>query len=124
MMLDGARVLEYVPFDEGAGPTGRASTIVSGVAVDLFNIAGLAMTADLVHDRVYLLHCNKDWETVAADTYGDAAAARAAANAAYEGIAKGWRPFRPLTAQEETEVQTTRRFLRDLARDFPDQGPG
>ena len=125
MMLDGARVIEYAPFDEGAGPTGRASTIVAGVAVDLGNIAGVAMAQDLVRDRVYLLHCNKDWETVAADSYGDAEAARAAANAAYEGISGGWRPFRALTAEEEAEVRSTTRFLRELAEDFPDyQGPG
>jgi len=125
MMLDGARVLEYAPFVDEARPRGRASTVVNGVAVDLDNIAGVVMTADLVHDRVYLLHCNKDWQTVAAETYADAESARAAANAAYEGISGGWRRFRPLTAEEEAEVSSTTRFLRELAEDFPDdQGPG
>jgi hypothetical protein len=116
-MLDGARVLEYVSL-EGTRGGKNAYAVVSGVAVS--NVAGMVMTQDLVKGHVFLIHCNDRWETLAADTYGDVESARAAAAAAYGGMEKGWTVFRALTKEEEAEVESTGRFLRELATDFPD----
>ena len=118
-MLDGARVLEYLSL-EGVKGRKHESTVVSGVAIDLSNVAGMAMTQDLVKGHVFLIHCNDRWETLAADEHGDVESARAAAVATYGGMAKEWTVFRALTKDEEAEVESTGRFLRELATDFPD----
>ena len=119
MMLDGARVLEYACFDAKAKASGEASAIVDGVAVDFNSVSGLAMAEDLVRGATFLLHCNDDWATVAAGTYRDREQARAAAEAAYPGVSGRWTKFRELTAEEAAEVESTRRFLREIAEDDP-----
>src|SRR5688572_25022271 len=45
-ILDGARVLEYAPFD-AAVASSRGSAVVGGVAVDLQNVVGLVIVEDL-----------------------------------------------------------------------------
>ena len=116
-MLDGARVLEFARFDVGIRSSGRASAVVGGVALDFDSVSGLVMAEDLVKGGTFLLHCNDDWHTLAAGTYAGPGEARAAAEAAYPGVSKRWTRFRELTAGEAAEVESTRRFLREIAED-------
>jgi len=118
-ILDGARVLEYAPFDPQI-LSGRASAVVSGVAVDLQNVAGLVIVEDLANGTLYLLHCSGDWETVTASLVVDAAGAKAIAETSFPGVGRLWRKFRDLTAAERAEVESTSRFLRELLASDPD----
>jgi hypothetical protein len=121
MLLDSARVVEYATFDSDARAAARGSAVVGGVAVDFDAIAGLVIAEDLVKGAIFLLHCNADWATVAAGTYADVETARASAESAYAGTAIRWKRFRELSAEERAEVESTRRFLRELVADYPDE---
>jgi len=118
LVLDGARVLEYAPFDEKLA-SGRGSAVVAGVAVDLQNVSGVVIVEDLGRDVLFLLHCNRDWETIAAISVADVASGRAQAEQAFPGVAALFRPFRSLTAEEQAEITSTRAFLRELIADEP-----
>lgn len=118
-ILDGAVVLEYAPFDAQLA-SGRASAVVSGIAVDLQNIAGLVIVEDLASDTLFLLHCNSDWETVVSGVIVDAASAKAQAETSFPGVGRLWRKFRDLTAEERAEVVSTRKFLRELMENDPE----
>jgi hypothetical protein len=113
MLLDGAQVLEYASFDASI-LSGGGSAVVGGVAVDLQNVAGLAIVEDLARGAVYLLSCNRDWQTVAAAGVPDAAAAKAQAEVSFPGVRGLWREFRELGPEERAEIESTRRFLREL----------
>jgi hypothetical protein len=121
MLLDSARVLEYATFDAGAKAAARGSAVVSGVAVDFESVSGVVIAEDLVKGVTFLLHCNADWATVAAGTHADVEAARASAESAYAGTPIKWTRFRELSAEERAEIESTRRFLRELIADYPDE---
>lgn len=121
LMLDGARVLEYAELDRTIAPTGRISISVGGAPVDLNSVAGIAIAENLVEGGVFLLHCNERWETLAAGHYADHDAARRSAEEAYSGLSMRWKPYHDLSPEESAEVETTRKFLRELAADFPNQ---
>ena len=121
LMLDGARVLEYAELDRTVAPTGRISVSVGGAPVDLNSVAGVAIAENLVDGGVFLLHCNDRWETLAAGHYPDPDAARRSAEEAYSGLSMRWKPYHELSAEESAEVESTRKFLRELAADFPNQ---
>lgn len=120
--LDAARVLEYATFDAEVHASRGASSVMDGVAVDLQNVAGLVIAEGLAQGELYLLHCNERWETITAGSFADAATARAEAEKAFPGVERLWRPYRELTAEEGSEMQTTRAFLRELLADDPDAG--
>jgi len=111
-MLDGARVLRFAYLEESRGPY---RTVVDGMPVDASIVSRLVIVEDPVEEGVYLLHCNADWETVAASRFADADGAQRSADAAYESASPRWQPYRALTEDEERQVQTTRQFLRELA---------
>ena len=116
LVLDGARVVEYAPFDEKLA-SGRGSAVVGGVAVDLQNVSGIVIVEDLARDVLFLLHCNRDWETIAAVGIADVSSGKAQAEVAFPGVAALFRPFRSLTAEEQAEIDSTRAFLRELLAD-------
>ena len=111
MILDGARVLEFAPFDEPLRRAG-ASAVIGGVAVD--NTAGLVLVEDLAKGGLFLLACNPEWETLAAAGVADAKGAKAQAETSFPGATRLWREYRSLTDEERAEVESTRRFLREL----------
>ncbi|HUL57264.1 MAG TPA: hypothetical protein VLT60_09705 [Usitatibacter sp.] len=111
-MLDGARVLLFALLDASRGPY---STVVNGMPLDASIVTRLVIAEDLVEGGVFLLHCNSDWETVAASRFPDAGAAQEASLSAYESAAPQWRAYRDLTEEELRQVETTRAFLRELA---------
>ena len=113
VMLDGARVLEYAAVEPGG--KSHVSVVVGGVSLDTATVTRLVIAENLVDGGVFLMHCNDDWNTVAAGQHREAAAARRSAEAAYRGISLSWRPFRALTPEEAKEVETTRAFLREIA---------
>lgn len=121
MLLDSARVVEYAVFDAGARAAARGSAVVAGVAVDFDSVSGVVIAEDLVKGATFLLHCNPEWSTVAAGTYSDVEAARASAEAAYAGTPIKWTRFRELSGEERAEIESTRRFLRELVADYPDE---
>lgn len=118
-LIDGTRVVEYAPVDASRLAGKHVSVVVSGVALG-DNLRGVAIAEDLVKDGVFALHCNDRWETVAAERFLEPEAARAAVERAY-GMALPWQPYRSLTAKEQSEVDTTRAFLREIAAEFPEQ---
>jgi hypothetical protein len=120
MMLDGARVIEYAALEQGPSRSGHASVVVEGISLDLETVRGLVIAEDLVRGGVFLIHCNRDWETVAVGHHADLQAARASADYAYSAIAPRWTPYRELSAEERAEVESTRAFLREISQQFPE----
>jgi hypothetical protein len=116
-MLDGARVLRYALF------TGddRTAVVIDGLPLDRGALSRLVIAEDLIEGGVFLMHCNDDWQTVAASHYPDARSAEQAAGVAYAAAAPHWTTFRALTPEEEREVETTRAFLREIAAEYPDE---
>jgi hypothetical protein len=119
-LLDGARVLCHAILGEQAMRRGF-SFVAGGVGIDAKSVSRLVVTQSLLDGAVFLLHCNERWETVAAAGAADVETAKAAAAAAYEGIDIPWTPFRELTAEERREMETTARFLRELAAGMLDE---
>jgi hypothetical protein len=113
-VLDAARVLRYAPLDLAA-PNLPPSFVVSGVPLDRANLACVAVAEALLDGTVYLLHCNDRWETVSASHYPDVASAERAAATTYGAALASWTEYRPLTDEEQREVQTTRTFLQEIA---------
>jgi hypothetical protein len=120
-LLDGTRVLRYASIDTSTPPAQMAGVVAGGVPIDLSIVTRLAITEDLVNPGVFLLHCNDDWETVAAENYSDADAAQGTASEAYRAVPLTWCSYRPLTGSEQAEVETTRAFLREIATELPDE---
>jgi|SRR5687768_10065116 len=119
-LLDAARVLEYAPLDDAVRSAPGAHAVVGGVAVDTSTVAGMAITEGLAQGEIFLLHCNENWETLAAGPVADAASARASAELAFPGSARLWRAYRSLTAEELAEIDSTSAFLRELLAQDPD----
>jgi hypothetical protein len=113
-VLDAARVVRYAALDFGRAGQ-RTGVVVSGVAIDAANLAHVAIAEALLDGTIFLLHCNDRWETVGASHHPDVQSAERAAAATYGSALPAWTPYRPLTDEEEREIQTTRAFLRDLA---------
>jgi hypothetical protein len=112
-LIDGARVIASAPLPDPGGA--RTQIVANGVPLDAATSAVVVET--LADDKTFLLYCNADGETLAAEPHADAAAAQRSAGAIFPSLA--WQPYRALTADEEAEVRTTRDFLRNLERDFP-----
>ena len=116
ILLDGARVVRFALLDPGR----RMATIVAdGVPVDSETVSRIAMAEDLVDGTVIAMYCNAEWGSVAAERHPDLETARRAAETAYSGVAIAWTERRA-SAEEEREVQVTRDFLREIARDYGD----
>ena len=120
-LLDGTHVVRYAVIDASVPPPPHFSVVASGTPMDLDTIRGLIVAEDLVNAGVYLLHCNDDWATVAAETFADADAAQRSAESRYAGVKMDWHRYRPLTDSERREVETTREFLREIAAEFPNE---
>jgi hypothetical protein len=114
-LLDGARVLRYATLDIGAHAGQGPGVVIDGIALDLNTVRRVVVAQNLVDDAVFVMHCDNEWQTVAAATYPDVATAEASAAAAYGALAPEWASFRELSEEEAREVATTRAFLREIA---------
>lgn len=114
-LLDGALVLRYATLDIAAHAGEGSGVVVDGIALDLNTVRRVVIAQNLVDDAVFVMHCNEEWQTVAAATYPDIATAEASAAAAYGALAPEWVRFRELSQEEAREVATTRAFLREIA---------
>ena len=119
-LLDGARVICYATLGGSAKPP-AFSFVAGGVTVDPHSVSRVAISQNLVDDAVFLLHCNERWETVAAAPVRDAESGQRLAKQAYEGVELEWHSYRSLTPQEQAEIETTTRFLKDLAAGMLDE---
>ena len=119
-ILDGAIVVEYAPFDAEMKSARRISAVLGGVAVDLLNVFGLAIVEELAKGDRYLLLCDQDWATLAAEPCDDLASGRARGENVFPGAGRLWRPYREHTGEERREIDSTRAFLRELIADNPD----
>lgn len=119
-LLDGHHVVRYGLVDKSAPPPAHFSVVAAGVPVDLDTVDRFAIAEDLVKGGVYLMHCNDDWATVAAEGFPDADSAQASAESRYAGVRVAWHRYRALTESETREVETTRAFLREIAEEFGD----
>jgi hypothetical protein len=108
-IIDGARVLAYAAL----GP-GRGTALADGIALEA---SAAAVAENLSDGAIFLLYCNEEWQTLAAEAHAGKPAAQDAARAQIPAIE--WRDYRALSEAELAEIETTRAFLRDLARDFP-----
>lgn len=120
-LLDGTHVVRYAVIDASKPPPPHFSVVANGVPVDLDVVRRLIIAEDLVKGGVYLMHCNDDWETLAAEGFMDADTAQASAESRYAGVAVAWHRYRPLSEPERREVDVTREFLREIAAEFPDE---
>ena len=114
-LLDGALVLRYAILDVAAHAGEGSGAVIDGIALDLNTVRRVVIAQNLVDDAVFVMHCNEEWQTVAAATYPDVASAEASAAAAYAALAPEWVRFRELSEEEAREVATTRAFLREIA---------
>ena len=112
-LIDGARVLAYAGLDAAGG-----HAVVGGVALEA--ATAVAIAEGLADGTTFLLFCNESWETLAAETHADVAGAQRAARAQLPSLE--WRDYRALSQAEAAEIETTRAFLQELARDFPGGG--
>jgi hypothetical protein len=113
-VLDAALVLRYALLEPGAtGP--RPSVVIDGTPLDMGAVRRVVIARSLLDDRVFLMHCNADWETIVAVPYSDVDAAEAGAAEAYGALAPRWTAFRELSGEEAREVATTRAFLKEIA---------
>ena len=110
-LLDAARVVRWAALEAGEG---GYNAIAGGVPVDQENVVALAVVERLVDGKVFLLHCNRDWDTVVATGHADAMDAEQSGRALYAAAKQHWSDFRALTAEEERELRSTRDFLKDL----------
>lgn len=110
-LLDAARVMRYAALE--AGERGY-SAVAGGVPVDQENVAALAVVERLVDGKVFLLHCNRDWETIVATPHSDATEAERCGRELYAAARQRWTDYRALTAEEERELRSTKEFLKDL----------
>ena len=108
-LIDGARVLAYAELAPGHG-----AALAEGVAL---NASAAAVAESLADGAIFLLYCNEEWQTLAAEAQASKAAAQDAARSQIPAIE--WRDYRALSEAESAEIETTRAFLRDLVRDFP-----
>ena len=113
-LLDAARVVRYATLEPREG---GYSAIAGGVPVDQENVVALAVVERLVDGKVFLLHCNGDWESVVATGHADAAGAEREGRELYATARQQWADFRALTAEEERELRSTREFLRELTQE-------
>lgn len=120
-LLDGTEVVRYAVIDTSVPPPPHFSVVAGGVPVDLDTVSRLIVAEDLVNGGVYLLHCDSDWATVAADTFADADAAQSSAEERYAAVKAQWHRYRPLSESERREVEVTREFLREMAAEFPSE---
>jgi hypothetical protein len=118
-LLDGTHVVRYAILDTSAPPPPHFSVVASGIPVELDVVCRLVVAEDLVKGGVYLMHCDADWMTVAAESFADADAAQRSAEERYAGVRMRWSPYRELSDTERREVESTRNFLRELAAEFP-----
>ena len=108
-LIDGALVRVYAPLPP------RSHALADGIPLD--NASAVTVVESLAGAGAFLLFCNDDWETLAAEQHADVESARAAARQQFPALA--WIDYRPLSEPEAEQVETTREFLRDLERDFP-----
>ena len=120
-LLDGTHVVRYAVIDTSVPPPPNFHVVASGTPVGLDIIRGLVVAEDLVNSGVYLLHCNDDWATVAAESFADADEAQRSAQSRYAEVAMAWHRYRPLSDSERREVEVTRNFLREMAAEFPNE---
>jgi hypothetical protein len=120
-LVDGTHVVRYAVIDTSVPPPPHFHVVASGTPVDLDTIRGLLVAEDLVNRGAYLLHCNADWATVAAETFAHAQEAQRSAEARYEGVKMAWHRYRALSESEQREVDVTREFLREIAAEFPNE---
>jgi hypothetical protein len=120
-LLDGTQVVRYAVIDTSMPPPPHFSVVAGGVPVGLDTVSRLIVAEDLVKSGVYLLHCDTEWATVAAETFPDADAAQASAESRYAAVKAEWHRYRPLSESEQREVEITRDFLREMAAEFPNE---
>lgn len=113
-LLDAARVVRWAALEAGAG---GYNAMAGGVPVDQENVTALAVVERLVDGKVFLLHCNRDWETVAATEHADAGEAERSGRELYSGARQDWSDFRALSGEEERELRSTREFLKELTNE-------
>ncbi|HEX4332431.1 MAG TPA: hypothetical protein VH040_09850 [Usitatibacter sp.] len=110
-LLDAARVVRHAVLE----PQGQGYNAIAGdVPVDQENVTALAVVERLVDGKVFLLHCNGDWETVVATAHDDAAHAERSGRELYAAARQRWADFRELTPEEERELISTKTFLTGL----------
>jgi hypothetical protein len=110
-ILDSSQMLMYATLDESVKFTGRAVVMVGGKVID--PVPRLAICRNLYDDDILLFHCDKDWNVLGAGGYGTVEDAQAHAESTYAGSNTKWHKFRALTAEELSQIDEARRFVRD-----------
>ena len=110
-ILDSSQMLLYAILDDSVKYTGRAVVMVDGKIID--PVPCLAICHNLYDDDILLFLCDNDWNVLGAGGYGTVESAKTRAESAYAGSSAKWRTFRPLTPEELSKVEETRKFVRD-----------
>jgi hypothetical protein len=110
-ILDSSQVLMYAILDESVKFTGRAVVMVGEKIID--PVPRLAICHNLYDDDILLFLCDNDWNVLGAGGYGTLENAQTRAESAYAGASAKWQKFRPLTSEELSEIDETRKFVRD-----------
>ena len=110
-ILDSSQMLLYAILDDSVKYTGRTVVMVGGKIID--PVPRLAICQNLYDDDILLFLCDNDWNVLGAGGYGTVENAKIRAESAYAGSRAIWQTFRPLTPQELSKVEETRKFVRD-----------
>jgi hypothetical protein len=110
-ILDSSQVLMYATLDDSVKFTGRAVVMVGEKIID--PVPRLAICRNLYDDDILLFLCDNDWNVLGAGGYGTIENAQARAESAYAGSSARWQKFRPLTPEELSQIDETRRVVRD-----------
>lgn len=105
VLLDGALVLAYAATDDGVEHTGRNASPAPRIAI----------CENLAADDVFLMHCDADWNTMAAERFASLEDARQHAESSYAGVTSKWHSYRALSDEEKSRVEEARSYLRDMA---------
>jgi hypothetical protein len=117
VLLNSARVVSFAETGGRASYTGRTMVIVGDKPLD--PVPRLAICEDLVEGAFLIMHCDVEWNVLAAGFFPSLEAAKSSAKEAYSGISTKWLEYRKLTAREFFEVEELRRSLRILAAAHP-----
>lgn len=108
-VLASARVLAYALVDATVTYTGRRKVIAAGR--ELGPVPCLAIARQLSGTDIVLLHCDAEWDVLAASTFGSVDDAKRRAEEGYAGLNRKWQDVAYSDAEVEAYLDEEDRGL-------------
>jgi hypothetical protein len=104
-VIDHARLLHYAILDQSVGYSGHTSPFVDGK--ELGRVPCLAICSDPRFQKVFLFHCDDQWDVLGCAGYATVEVAKAGAEHIYPGVSSSW-------IDSHVTEQEAERFLDEL----------